>query len=222
MLFRVVHPADHRMAVGMGLEGRGHEGLEELGLGAVLGAHAPLFHHHVDFLGELLRRQDQVGHAVGFQLERQLQPVFPQGLEIGRVVPGGEGVLPAAGGGDALGKFTGGNILRALEHHVLQHMGDAGAAVALIHAAGPVPDLGHHHRRAPVGLDDDPHAVGQGLFDDFGPDRQGKRRRQSEQCQESLHGGRRKHGGKGSHDRISGLITQPVTDPSRVWFLQVR
>jgi hypothetical protein len=53
-------------------------------------------------------------------------------------------------------------------------MGHAGAAIALVHAAGPVPDLGHHHRRAPVGLDDDPHAVGQGLFDDFGPGRQGE------------------------------------------------
>ena len=40
-------------------------------LGIVVGAHAPLFHHHADFLGKILGPQHQVVHAVRFQLQGQ-------------------------------------------------------------------------------------------------------------------------------------------------------
>ncbi len=53
-----------------------------------------------------------------------------------------------------LGKLARRHRLGAFEHHVLQHMRDAGGAADLVHAAGFVPDLLHHHRRAVIFLDD--------------------------------------------------------------------
>jgi len=44
----------------------------------------------------------------------------------------------------------------------------------LVDAAGAVPDLVDDHRRAPVDLDDDPQAIGQGLLDGFGLGRAGE------------------------------------------------
>ena len=46
-------------------------------------------------------------------------------------------------------------------HHVLKHMGNASAAVELVHAAGAIPDHVGHRGRAPVFLDNHLHAVGQ-------------------------------------------------------------
>ena len=58
---------------------------------------------------------------------------------------------------------------RALEHHVLEHVGDAGGAVVLVHAADPVPDHLDGGRRAVVFLDDHAQAVGQRVFLGNGP-----------------------------------------------------
>ena len=61
-------------------------------------------------------------------------------------------IMPARACGHAPG---------ALEHHVLQHVRNAGGAGALIHAAGLVPDLLYDYRRAVVLLDDYLEAIAQ-------------------------------------------------------------
>ena len=85
--------------------------------------------------------------------------VFLHLLEIGRVIAVGEGVVAAAGSGDELVELAGGLPSVSLEHHVLEHVRDAGLAVDFVHAAGAVPDHGHDHRCAAVLLDDDAQAI---------------------------------------------------------------
>jgi hypothetical protein len=158
-VLQVIHPADDGAAVGMRLVGGRHQALIHDRLRLVVGTQPALFHHHLDLLGEQLVADDEVGHAVGFQLHRQLQPVFLHLLEIRRVVAAGERVLAPARSGDAPGKLARRHVLRALEHHVLEHVRHPGGAVEFVHRTGPVPYLRHHHRRTTVFLHDHPHAI---------------------------------------------------------------
>ncbi len=50
---------------------------------------------------------------------------------------------------------------RALEHEMLEEMGDAGGAARLVGGAHPVPDHLRHHGGAVVGDDDELKAVGE-------------------------------------------------------------
>src|SRR3989344_2176408 len=161
---QVGHPANHRVPVGMSLIGGGHEFFLNDRLGLVLGAPAALFHHHLDLLAKILIGQRQILQAVGFEFEGNRQARFFQLLEIGSVVVTGEGVLASAVFGDDARELIGSVLGRALEHHVLEHVRDAGDALGLVLAAHPVPDLRYHHRRAVILLDDEAQAVGQGGF----------------------------------------------------------
>jgi len=156
---QVVHPADDGAAVGVGLEGDRVHLLEELGLRTVVGAHAALLHDDLDLLREFLGVDVQVAHAVGFELHHLVQLFLRHLLEIGGVVAAGEGIVAAAGGRDAFVEFAGADTGRALEHHVLEDVGDAGGAIHLVHAADAVPDHLDRRRGAMVFLDDDAQAV---------------------------------------------------------------
>jgi hypothetical protein len=82
--------------VGVVAAGRVSHGLEALvGLGhrLVVGAQAALFLDDLDFAAELVGRQAQAGHAVGFQFQGHAQAVAGQHLVIGGVVVAGEGVF---------------------------------------------------------------------------------------------------------------------------------
>ena len=86
---------------------------------------------------------------------------FVQLLVVGGVIARGERIVAAAGAGDDPGEFTARHFLRALEHHVLEHMRHAGGAADFIHAAGAIPHHRHRHRGAVILLDDNLQAVGQ-------------------------------------------------------------
>ena len=101
----------------------------------------------------------EIGHAVGFHPHHQRQAVLGDALEIGGRVMGGEGVVLAAIAGDDLGKFAGRDLFGALEHEMFEEMRDAGFALRLVGGSDLVPHHLRDHRRAPVGDDDDLHAV---------------------------------------------------------------
>src|SRR5450759_1097189 len=164
---QVTHPADDRVVIGMLLINRRHHDFIHQRLRFIVGAHAPLFHDYLDLLAEFLRSQIEVLHPVRFQLHRQRQLGFVQLLEISGVVGAGKSILARPRCRDALGKFARWHGLGALEHHMLQRVRDAGGSGALVHAAGLVPDLLHHHRRAVIFLDDDFQPVRQRAFEHF-------------------------------------------------------
>ena len=152
-ILQIGRPADDRDAVGGCLVSRRIELLIGQGLGVVLGSHPPFFLDHFQLLEKLLLRQSQKAHALGLQLEGDGQAIRRQSLEIGRVVPAGEGVLVTAVRGNDPRELAGGQLLRALEHHVFEQMGNPGQATVLVTGAYLVPDLGGDDGRAMVLLD---------------------------------------------------------------------
>jgi hypothetical protein len=150
------------------LKSRGGQLLDEQGLRLIFGAQATLFHDHPQLLRECLGVQAQMAHAVGFQLHHLGELVLRHLLEIGGVVVAGKGIVTAAGIGDTAVELTGPGRRGALEHHVLENMRDAGAAICFVHAAGAIPDHVHHRRRPPVLLDNDAQAIRQLLLESLG------------------------------------------------------
>ena len=79
--------------------GRVHGGIDlfaEQSGGVVVGALAALFAHHIEFGQDILVGENQILHAISFQLHHQLQPVAGDALEIGGVVTCREGIALAA------------------------------------------------------------------------------------------------------------------------------
>ena len=136
--------------VGARLKSRRHQLLIYQRVRLVVSAPAAFIAHYFHFLFEFGLRQDQIMHAVGFQLERQRELGFFQGLEIGGLIVIGKCVLAPARRRDLFGELARRHLLRTLEHHVLQHMRHPRGAVVLIHTAGLVPHLGNDHRGAMV------------------------------------------------------------------------
>src|SRR5687768_17539842 len=75
-------------------------------------------------------------------------------LKIRGVVTAGESIFTSTRRRNTPRKLVAGYFLRALEHHMLQHMGYPCAAIHLVRASCLVPDLRDHHRGAMIFLDD--------------------------------------------------------------------
>ncbi len=171
--------ADDRDAVGMVLAPEaGLHALAETGARVVVDALAPLLQHHValgqdDGIGE-----DEAGHAVGLEVHHGRQLVRDDALEIAGVVIGGEGVLLAAGRRHGAREDRSGIALRALEHQVLEEMGEARLALLLVGRADPVPQHVGDHGDPMVGNGDGLQSIGEdmaiGAF--HGDARKGRRR----------------------------------------------
>ena len=111
----------------------------------------------VDRLGEEL----EVTHALGLELHREADVRGRHGVVIGGDVLGREGVgLPA----DLLEQarvLLGRDVLRALEHHVLEHVRDAADADVLVLRAHVIEDLHRRDGRLVVGEEEHLEAVGE-------------------------------------------------------------
>ena len=80
-------------------------------------------------------RVEQRGHAIGLQPEAQLDLVRGQRLEVVGAVEEGGGVEHAAGALDDAEVLGLGHVAAALEHEVLEEMGEAGLAGLLVLAS---------------------------------------------------------------------------------------
>ena len=129
--------------------------------GAVVDAHAALFDDDLALGRDDRVVDDEIGHAVGFELHHQLEPVGGDVLEIGRVVMRGEGVLLAAILRDDAREIARRHRLGAAEHQMLEEMRGARFADDLVGGADLVPDHLRHDRRAMIGDDDDLQPVRQ-------------------------------------------------------------
>ncbi|MNC85960.1 hypothetical protein D3C83_15850 [compost metagenome] len=144
----------------MGGQRRCHQLLVHQRARPVFGAQPALLHHHPDLLRKLLGREREVHHAVGFELQSKLQMALLQHGEVAREIVAGEGVVAPPRGRDDPGILPRRRGGSALEHHVLEHVRDAGGAVHFVNAADAIPRHHHRHRRASVGLHDDAQTVG--------------------------------------------------------------
>jgi hypothetical protein len=166
MSLEVGHRADGAVMVGMA--DRVHllaQHVEDLAVGFVLALALLVLDHAALFVqGLLVDRAEQVAHAVRLHPQGHVQRRGRHVLEIIGAVGIGGAVL--AGGADLLERveeFARG-VLRAVEHQVLEQMGEAGATGGFILAADVVPDVDRHDRCLAVGVHDHPQAVGQGEF----------------------------------------------------------
>src|SRR5690606_34454311 len=160
----VVHRADRAVVVRvvLGVQ-RAVDQVVGLAVGLVLALallvldHAALLVQHL-----LVDRAEQVAHAVGLHPQRQVQRGGGHVLEVvGAVQPGG---AVHVGGADQLERLEvlAAVVLRAVEHQVLEQVGEAAAAGRFVLAADVVPDVHRHDRRLAVGVHHHAQAIGQG------------------------------------------------------------
>jgi hypothetical protein len=87
-----------------------------------------------------------------------------QRLEVVGAVEVGRGIADATGALDDAQVLRLGHVPAALEHEVLEEVGEASLAGLLVLGADVVPEVDGHHGRHPVGSHDDPQAVGEGVL----------------------------------------------------------
>ena len=142
----------------VGEERRLHR-LAELRARVGVAMHPPLLEHHVALGRDDVVGQHEAGHPVGLERHAGLEVLLGDLLEIGGEVRPGEGVLLPADRGDEFGELALGMGVGALEHQVLEEMGDAGLARRIVGRAVAVPDHVRDDGRAMVGNDHDLEAV---------------------------------------------------------------
>ena len=124
-LLHLVHPADHRDAIGVVLIQRGGKFLAQQRLGTALDALAALFEHDIALGADHVIGQGQAAHAVGLEIHHAGQGIGRHGFKIGGDVGGGEGIEIAAQRRHGGIEFAGRMALGALEHQMLEEVGDA-------------------------------------------------------------------------------------------------
>src|SRR5262249_6327861 len=172
-VFDVAPPADHRPAVGMSLDGRGHDILEQEPPRAVLAALrlAPDARHPRVEAGLV---DPAVQHPVGLVAHRELEPIGGDRRVVVRPVVVGARVEGCAIEEESSGDLAESQLLRALEEHVFEEVGHPGDPGVLVARADAVPDAEADDRSVPDFLHEDGEAVRQDGFLDTGGDRGGR------------------------------------------------
>jgi hypothetical protein len=146
-------PAEHGQAVGVIEEQRRLHHLVEPAVGVVVDPLASLLDDDVALGQELGIAEAEVRHAVGFEGHHRGEMLGRDGLVEGGIVLGGEGIVLAAHQRYTVRELARRRVWRALEHQVLEEMGDARFADRRVGPAGLIDQHLHDHRRAVV-LDD--------------------------------------------------------------------
>ena len=176
---KIAHRADRRVPVGMAFGEKALElGIFDHSVGLVV-ALALLVLDDSALVVQRFHRQcaEQVAHPVALKIERLLERRLRHGLEIiGAVEPGRAveiGRAHRAGVGEVIAR----SVLGAVEHDVLEQVGEAGAAGGLVLRSDIVPDADRDHRGLVVLVDDDSKPVGEreGLVGDVDPGKEGGR-----------------------------------------------
>ena len=125
---------------------------------------AALVLHDVALAGERLLVDviEEEAHAIALEPERELEAVLGDGLVVVRAVLGGRAVdVGRAGALEEAEVRVLGHVLAPLEHHVLEQVREAVAALGLVLRADVVPDVDRDDGRAVVLVKDHLQAVRQ-------------------------------------------------------------
>jgi hypothetical protein len=120
-----------------------------------------LFAHHLLLVVEVLLAHVQRPHALRLQPEGQLHAVRGHVLVVVRVVEARRAVEVAAVGLHVFRVLELLHVRRALEHHVLEEVGEPGAALGLDAEADAVVDGDGGHGRGVILGDHELEAVGE-------------------------------------------------------------
>ena len=146
----------------------GEEHVVDLLVGELVGsafALAALVAYDVALVGELdaVKAFEEEAHAIAFEPEGELELIAGEGFEVvGSVEVGGAVDVGCA---CALEVFEVGffaDVLGAFKHHVLEEVGEAGAAGTLVEGADVIPEVDGYERKAMVFVGEDDEAVRQG------------------------------------------------------------
>ena len=165
----VGHVADGRMAVRVSLVvGAREQRLEREAVGAVFVRLPPLVLHDLALVVELLPGDTRLEepHAVGLEPQAEIQLVRGQGLEVVGAVEPRRPVERAAGILNELEVVLARHMLGPLEEEMLEEVRETGPAGALVFRSHVVHDVNGDERRGPVGLQDDPKPVVEGVLED--------------------------------------------------------
>ena len=137
------------------------EALDGLADGVVVDAQALLLLDDLALGVDRLREELEVAHAFGLELHREADVRGRHRVVVGGDVLGREGVGLAAHLLEQAGVLLGRDVLGALEHHVLEHVGDAADADALVLRAHVIEDLHRRDGRLVIGEEEHLEAVGE-------------------------------------------------------------
>ncbi len=143
-LLQILDRADGRPAVGVLGVGERAELLDRLADRIVVDAQALLLLDDVALGVDRRRKELQVPHPLRLQLQREPDVRRRHRVVVGGQILGGEGVDLPAHLLQQPGVLLGRNVLGPLEHHVLEHVGDAANADVLVLRSDVIENL---HRR---------------------------------------------------------------------------
>ena len=146
-LLEILDRADGRPVVRVLDVGERAELLDRLADRIVVDAQPLLFLDHAPFGVDRRWEQLQLAHALGLQLQREADVRGRHGVVVRGQVLGRERVDLAADLLEQAGVLLGRDVLRALEHHVLEHVGDAADADVLVLGSDVIENLHGRDRR---------------------------------------------------------------------------
>jgi hypothetical protein len=132
----------------------------------VVHAGAALAVDHAAFAFHDLRIEREVRHAVGLELEHDVERILREPVLVDGHVARGIGVVGAAIGFHDAIELSRRARRGAIEHHVLEVVCDAGDAGVLVASSRPEPGVERDVRDVAVGPDHDLQAVVEGAGDD--------------------------------------------------------
>ena len=146
----ILHAADRRVLVGVDRERLVVDELVQPAVRLVVDAHPALFLDDLPLVLEHVLFDAQRREAIGFEPQHQRQVLRRHRLPEDRRVFVGVGVALPADARDPRRMPLGLDVLRALEHHVLEQVREAGAAGTLVLGPDVVPHFGVHDRRGVI------------------------------------------------------------------------
>ena len=155
----VVHRADDGVLVGEGVVRERVGRLEGRRVRLVVDPEPLLLLHGLALVVELLLREDERAHPVGLEEEAEVEALGRERLVVVRPVLGRRAVHRAARGGHEPEVLALPDVLGALEHEVLEEVGEARLSRKLDAAADVVRDVDRDEGDAALGRDDDGQAV---------------------------------------------------------------
>ena len=167
---QILHASDYRVAVWVNGEGLLVDDLVQAAVGLILDAHPPLFLHYFALAHERVLLDPQRGHAIGLHPQHEREELRRHRLPEHGGVFVGVGVGLSAHGRDDRGVLLGLDVLRALEHQVLEEVRESRAAGLLVLGPDVKPQLHVDDRRRAILVEDHRQAVGQlqPLVDELG------------------------------------------------------
>ncbi len=133
----------------------------------VLDALPALVADHILLVGEvgLIDLIEQITHSIGFEPQRELEAIGRHGLEVvGPIEVGGPVQIAAAGALQQPEVRVARDVLRALKHHVLEQVGEAGSPRIFVRGTDVVPQVDRDERQPVIFGQDHFEAVRQRVF----------------------------------------------------------